>query len=286
MALRLLVAIEFDEESIRGRNQFVVLGQVVRSEGHSTEQFGDEFDHDSRYARAEEFVDVVRLLWSRHATDHEGRYYKMKAARLEPKPVSPTGPPIYLAGASDAALRMAARHADVYMMSAETVEGIATRIGALRERAAAFGRAPRFCVAATMFARETDAEARAWAREFAGHADLAVLAERQGAGRVDSAVENLRFRAGTNVDTWLAPNLWSGISHLIYGSAWVGSYADLADLFVRYAEVGVSIFQIYGYPFLEEAAHVGERFLPVARHRLAEAGATVSAQDASTAAPR
>jgi alkanesulfonate monooxygenase SsuD/methylene tetrahydromethanopterin reductase-like flavin-dependent oxidoreductase (luciferase family) len=87
-------------------------------------------------------------------------------------------------------------------------------------------------------------------------------------------VENLRFRAGTNVETWLAPNLWSGISHLIYGSAWVGSYGDLADLFVRYAEVGVSIFQIYGYPFLEEAAHIGERFVPLARRRLAESGAT------------
>ena len=41
--LRLLVAIEFDEEVIRGRNQIIVLGQIVRSEGCSTEQFRDEF---------------------------------------------------------------------------------------------------------------------------------------------------------------------------------------------------------------------------------------------------
>jgi alkanesulfonate monooxygenase len=162
------------------------------------------------------------------------------------------------------------------MMSAETVDGIARRIKALRERAAPHGRSPRFCVAATMFARETDDEAREWAREFARHADLAVLAERQSVGRVDVAVENLRFRAGTNVDTWLAPHLWSGISHLIYGSAWVGSYGDLAELFVQYAEVGVSIFQIYGYPFLEEATHLGERFLPLARRRLAESGRDVA----------
>ena len=84
-------------------------------------------------------------------------------------------------------------------------------------------------------------------------------------------------RAASNVDTWLAPNLWSGISHLLYGSAWVGSYDALAELFVGYAEAGVSIFQIYGYPFLEEAAHVGERFLPLARRRLTEAGARVVA---------
>ena len=254
----------------------LALNIVTAGAAGDMEQFGDDLSHDARYARAEEFVDLVRSLWSQRSTDFVGTYYHTKAARLEPKPMSVAGPAVYLAGASDAATAMAARQADVYMMSAETVEGVATRIASLREKAAAHGRTPRFCVAATMFARETDEEARRWAREFAGHADLEVLAERQRVGRVDVAVENLRFRAGTNVETWLAPNLWSGISHLIYGSAWVGSYEDLADLFVRYAEAGVSIFQIYGYPFLEEAAHVGERFLPIARRRLAESGMTVA----------
>jgi alkanesulfonate monooxygenase len=257
----------------------VALNIVTAGAPGDMEQFGDELTHDARYARAEEFVDVLLRLWSRRTTDFDGVYYRMTAARLEPKPASP--PLVYLAGASDAALRMAARQADVYMMSAETVEGIGRRIADLRERAAALGRSPRFCVAATMFASETDEKARLWAREFAGHADLAVLAERQGAGRVDSAVENLRFRAGTNVETWLAPNLWSGISHLIYGSAWVGSYEALADLFVRYAEVGVSVFQIYGYPFLEEATHIGERFVPLARSRLAALADRVAAEAAS-----
>jgi alkanesulfonate monooxygenase len=253
----------------------IALNIVTAGAPGDMEQFGDDLSHDARYARAEEFVDVLQQLWSNRTTDFDGAYYRMKAARLEPKPASP--PLVYLAGASDAALRMAARQADVYMMSAETVEGVGRRIAALRESAAAQGRTPRFCVAATMFAKETDEEARRWAREFADHADLEVLAERQRVGRVDVAVENLRFRAGTNVNTWLAPNLWSGISHLIYGSAWVGSYEDLAQLFVRYAEVGVSIFQIYGYPFLEESAHIGERFLPLARRRLAESGAQVLA---------
>ena len=248
----------------------LALNIVTAGAAGDMEQFGDDLDHDARYGRAEEFVDVLHLLWSQRTTDFEGRYFRMKAARLEPKPVSASGPPVYLAGASEAAIRMAARQADVYMMGAETVAGVAERIAALREKAAAHGRSPRFCVAATMFARESDEEARAWAREFAEHADLTVIAERQSVGRVDVALENLRFRAGTNVHTWLAPNLWSGISHLIYGSAWVGSYEDLADLFVQYARVGVSLFQIYGYPFLEEATHIGERFLPLARRKLAD----------------
>jgi alkanesulfonate monooxygenase len=249
----------------------LALNIVTAGAAGDMEQFGDELDHDTRYARAEEFVDALQLLWAGRASDFNGRFVRLASARLEPKPIQLGGPQIYLAGASESALRMAARQADVYMMSAETVEGIARRIVDVRARAAVYGRDPRFCVAATLFARETSEEARAWAREFAEHADLEVLAERQRVGRVDVAVENLRFRAGTNMNTWIGPNLWSGISHLIYGSAWVGSYEEIAALFVAYAEAGVSLFQIYGYPFLEEAAHVGERFLPIARRRLAEA---------------
>ena len=267
-----MIAAQLDRTS-GGR---LALNIVTAGAAGDMEQFGDDLDHDTRYARAEEFVDAIQMLWSSRVSDFDGRFVKLRAARLEPKPMRAGGPPIYLAGASESALRMAARQADVYMMSAETVDGVAKRIADLRTRAAAHGREPRFCVAATMFARESSDEAKAWARAFAERADLEVLAERQRVGRVDVAVENLRFRAGTNVNTWIAPNLWSGISHLIYGSAWVGSYDELAGLFVDYARAGVSIFQIYGYPFLEEASHIGERFLPIARRRLADAGVAVA----------
>lgn len=232
------------------------------------EQYGDELDHDARYRRAGEFVTVLRRLWTQPLTSFEGEFYRMTNARLSPKPVQRGGPRVYLAGASEAALDMAARQADVYMMSANTVEDIARRVAEVRERATVHGRTLRFCVAANLFARETDAAARARAREFAEHADLEVVAEQQRLGRQTVSVEDVRARAGTNMHTWLSPNLWSGIAHLLYGSAWVGSYEAIADLFVRYAEVGVTIFQIYGYPFLEEAYAVGEHLLPLVREKL------------------
>src|ERR1700730_9428709 len=185
------------------------------------------------------------------------------------EPVRQGGPPFFLAGASEAAIDMAARQADVYMMSASTVESIAARIDDLRRRAAEVGRNLRFCVAGTLFAAETDEAARAWAEDFANHADLEVVAERTAHGRTTTSVEDIRARAGTNMHTWVTPHIWSGIAHLNYGAAWVGSYASIADLFEEYSRVGVSIFQIYGYPFLEEALHVGERLLPVVRARFA-----------------
>ncbi len=256
------------DEMARGR---LALNIVTAGSPGDMEQYGDHLDHDARYDRAEEFVHLLKLLWTQPTTTFEGSYYRMANARLEPKPVQPTGPPFYLAGASEGALRMAGQQADVYMMSADTVENVARRVADVRRRTP-LGRTVRFCAAGTIFCRETDEAARAWARDFVEHADLDVLAERKAAGRQTQSVEDLRFRAGTNVNTWLTPTLWSGMSHLAYGAAWVGSYDTLADLFLQYAEVGVSVFQLYGYPFLEEAYQVGERFLPLVKQRLARYG--------------
>ena len=88
------------------------------------EQFGDVLDHDARYRRGSEFVDILKSLWTKKVTNFEGEFYRMIEAGLEPKPVQPGGPRFFLAGASEAAIDMAARQADVYMMSAST-QGLA-----------------------------------------------------------------------------------------------------------------------------------------------------------------
>jgi alkanesulfonate monooxygenase len=234
------------------------------------EQYGDGIDHDARYRRATEYVSILKSLWEPGDAEltFNGEFYCMRKARQFYKPVRAGGPRFFLAGASESAIDMAARQADVYMMSASTVENIAQRIADLRARAASYGRTLRYCVAATLFSADTDAKAREWAVSFADHADLQVVAERNAYGRQTTSVEDIRARAGTNMHTWLTPNIWSGIAHLNYGAAWVGSYDSIVDLFEQYARVGVSIFQIYGYPFLEEALHVGYEILPRAKARL------------------
>lgn len=239
------------------------------------EQFGDVLDHDARYRRASEFVTILKSLWTQPVTNFDGEFYCMQNAEMALKPVQPEGPRFFLAGASEAAIDMAARQADVYMMSASTVDNIRERIDDLRRRAAEYGRTLRFCVAGTLFSAESDERAREWAVDFASHADLEVVAERTAQGRQTTSVEDIRARAGTNLHTWLSPNLWSGIAHLNYGAAWVGSYTSILELFDEYADAGVSIFQIYGYPFLEEALHVGAKLLPLAKERFERRGAHV-----------
>lgn len=65
-----------------------------------------------RYARLEEALELVKLLWSQHRTTFEGKYYQVYDAPCEPKPVQSPHPPITIGGTGLGSLRVAARHAD------------------------------------------------------------------------------------------------------------------------------------------------------------------------------
>jgi alkanesulfonate monooxygenase len=250
---------------------------IVTGTDGDMRQFGDQIDHDARYRRAEEYLTVLERLWTAESTTFLGEFYRLEHARLAARPAHP--PELVLVGASPPAIELTARHADVYMMSLDTVETVRDRIAVVAARAAESERRPRmspcatapllrFCVAATVFAAETDDQARAWARDFAEQADRSVVAQRAAAGRTTTSTEDLRARADTDLHTWLTPQLWRGIAHLTHGTALVGSHQTLAELIRRYVDAGVTMFQFYGYPYLEQAYNVGENLLPEVRERL------------------
>ena len=59
-------------------------------------QYGVQFDqHDERYARTAEWLSVVDGLWQQKQFSHEGKYYRIQDAVLEPKPVSRPRPTMY-----------------------------------------------------------------------------------------------------------------------------------------------------------------------------------------------
>lgn len=108
--------------------------------GSSTEQraYGDFLDHDARYQRTDEFLSVVRGVWSGPGFDFEGKHYRVQKAGLT-QPLEQT-PTIYFGGASAAAERVAAKHADVYLTWGETPPMLAPRIASVRAQAEKLGR--------------------------------------------------------------------------------------------------------------------------------------------------
>ncbi|PZG43198.1 LLM class F420-dependent oxidoreductase [Spongiactinospora gelatinilytica] len=97
---------------------------------------------ERRGARAEEYLDVLRKLWTDEVIEHEGEFYRVPASYQDPKPV-PGPPPILLGGMADVALRRAGRLADGWVSSSqEDLSGIKERIYVVKEAARAAGRDP------------------------------------------------------------------------------------------------------------------------------------------------
>jgi probable F420-dependent oxidoreductase len=96
-----------------------------------------------RGARAEEFLRVLRALWTQDVVAFEGRFYRVPASRFAPKPVQRPHPPLLLGGAAEAALRRAGRLADGWI-SASTADltRLAEPIGTVKQAAREAGRDP------------------------------------------------------------------------------------------------------------------------------------------------
>ncbi|GIW42421.1 MAG: N5,N10-methylene tetrahydromethanopterin reductase [Candidatus Binatia bacterium] len=68
-----------------------------------------------RGARADEAIDLLRLFWRGEKRRFEGRFFRLETVPLEPRSPRPAGPPVWVGGRSDAALRRAARRGDGYV---------------------------------------------------------------------------------------------------------------------------------------------------------------------------
>jgi alkanesulfonate monooxygenase SsuD/methylene tetrahydromethanopterin reductase-like flavin-dependent oxidoreductase (luciferase family) len=65
-----------------------------------------------RVERLEETIELVRRLLSGEIVTRAGRFYHMREARIDPRPVQQPSPPLWIAAMSPAALEVTARHAD------------------------------------------------------------------------------------------------------------------------------------------------------------------------------
>jgi probable F420-dependent oxidoreductase len=93
--------------------------------------------------RADEFIAVLKALWTDEVAAHEGEFYRVPAARMEPKPVQRPHPPILLGGTVPAALRRAGRLTDGWVSSSRAdLDRIGESIEIVRAAAVEAGRDP------------------------------------------------------------------------------------------------------------------------------------------------
>lgn len=111
--------------------------------------------HNERGPRLAEGVAVLRKLWSGEKVSHTGKFYgPFTEVAMQPPPRQAGGPPIWLAGRTDAALRRVGRIADGYLSYVVTPEMYRDSLAKIEAAAAAAGRTlDRFGTGHLLFAR-------------------------------------------------------------------------------------------------------------------------------------
>lgn len=143
---------------------------IVTDQPNQAPLFGQTpLPHDDRYEVAQEFTDHVKELWhNEEPIDVRGEYYTVRGRLKTPHIVQRPHPLLVNAAASPAGMRFAARHCDVLMTSAPTVEHAAQVRATMDELLVEAGREPHeldVVVTGKCLVRPTQAEAEdEWAR--------------------------------------------------------------------------------------------------------------------------
>ena len=205
----------------------------VTSGWHEAEfgMYGAELlEHDERYARSTEFIQVMRGAWEQPQFSFEGRFYNVEDLRLEPRPVQPRLE-VFQGGQSHAAMDMAARNSDWMFLNGGTPSKIKEIIESVRQRTAVTGRRVRFVMNATPLCRSTDEQAEAELASMLDSVDPGLLERRK-----------LKVRG--------AEGMWSSPEEKItmldtnegYASRLIGSPDTIRERMLEFHHIGVDCF--------------------------------------------
>ena len=114
-------------------------------------------DMKVRGARADEFIQVLKAIWTTDPVEYQGRFFSLPKSYIGPKPVQKPHPPIYLAAYTPPAMKRIATMADGWNPAGVPVEGMVQMFGAMRQMAKDAGRDPSelgMIVRANMFITE------------------------------------------------------------------------------------------------------------------------------------
>ena len=236
------------------------------------ERLGEVSDHDTRYARAEEFIYACRKLWTETPpVSFHGRFYTLDGAYCSPAPEGKL-PEFFLGGVSTQALELSGRQADLHLSWIEPLQNMATRLEDARAYFHREGRHPAFGLRTHLVVRDTEAAAWEAAHELIAYADPAVKAQRQ-AVFAGTPMVGQQAQTRQAPDHRVGPRLWNGLSEVRVncGTAIVGDPSQVAQELVEYWKLGFDEFILSGFPHVEECRRVAEQVIPLLREQVSAA---------------
>jgi dimethylsulfone monooxygenase len=198
--------------------------------GNEAKAYGfDAWSDDGleRIARLDESLHIMRGLMTEDAFSFNGKYFQLRDAYCNPKPVQKPYPPIWIAGDSPPTQALMAEHGDVWFMYSKPPEVVAGLVAGMREQRP--DRPFEVAVSAVGLADKGDAETLKWAEMYADE-------------------RKHRFPVPPTVDDVLASNL-------------VGDEARVRERIDAWAEAGVDHIVIQPMPPMDGARFFGEKII-------------------------
>jgi dimethylsulfone monooxygenase len=211
-------------------------------------KYGVGFEqHDDRYARTGEWLEVLNGAWSRDHFSFSGKYYRVEDNVLEPKPISRPRPTLYAGGESPAAKELIAEKCDAYLMHGDPPERVREKIADLRERRAKYKLPPmKFGVAGYAIVRETEREAQDEQRRITD-------VQQSAAGYANYQ----QWLAGTQLEQRVSLEDYS-VSNRGLRSGLVGTSEQVAERVAQFEAVGVDLVLLQFSPQFEEMERFAE----------------------------
>lgn len=236
-------------------------------------------EHDERYRRSQEFIEVLKGIWTQDNFTYKGDFYRFHDYTLKPKPLQQPHPEIFQGGSSRAARDMASRVSDWYFTNGNTVEGIKAQVDDIRAKAAANGHRVKVGVNAFIIARDTEEEAKAVLQEIIDKADPEAV------NAFGDAVKQAGKASPEGEGNWAKSTFQDLVQYNDgFKTNLIGTPQQIAERIVALKAVGVDLVLSGFLHFQEEVAYFGEKVLPLVRALEAKAAAAKPAPELAEAA--
>ena len=269
--------------------------------GHDAEQRrdGDYLSKDQRYARTDEYLDIVRLAWtSDQPFSYHGQYYQVDDHQSGVKSAQEQGIRLYFGGSSEAAYRVGGKHADTYALWGEPLAETKQQIDSVNAAARAAGRTDTPGISVSFRPILGPTEELAWERAHRilettkeNAADFRARRRRETWGLGGSQPANVgsqRLLAAAEKGELHDRALWTPLAAATgaggNSTALVGTPETVAQAILDYIDIGVTTILIRGYDPYDDAIDYGRQLLPLVREEVARRDAEQAAaeKDAAT----
>jgi FMNH2-dependent dimethyl sulfone monooxygenase len=220
-------------------------------------------EHDERYRRSAEFLEVIRKIWTEDNVNYGGDFYRIRDFTLKPKPLNTAqrpNPELFQGGNSTAARRNGGRYADWYFSNGKDFDGVTEQLTDVREVARSHGREVKFGLNGFIIARDTEKEAQDTLREIIDKADRPAVDGFRDA--VQQAGPSTLDRKGMWADSTFEDLVQYNDG---FRTKLIGTPQQIAERIVAYRRRGVDLILAGFLHFQEEVEYFGANVLPLVR---------------------